>query len=177
MPSANPPLLPAEVLRRVLRTARFDGTSILVVAAAFAFGSAMLHDTHGTIVSLMVAGAGAIELHGAGLLSHGEERGLRWLVTAQIYLMFVMLSYVTYSLHHVDLAGFKHLLRSTAADMGMPTDELRQTAVQSGLTLDDFLRSGYELFYLLVGLATVLFQGAMAVYYARRQPPISQALN
>ena len=181
MASNKPPLLPAEVYRRVLRTARFDGTTILVIATAFAFGSAMLHDVHGTIVSLMVAGAGAIELHGAGILGHREERGLRWLVTAQVYLMFVMLSYVMYSLNHVEIAAFRHLLASTAEDMGMPTDQLRQalaqSVAQSGVTMDEGLRACYEFFYLLVGLATVLFQGAMAIYYARRQPAVAEALK
>jgi hypothetical protein len=181
MASNRPPLLPAEVYRRVLRVSRFDGTTILVIATAFAFGSAMLHDVHGTIVSLMVAGAGAIELHGAGILGHGEERGLRWLVTAQVYLMFVMLSYVLYSLGHVDIAGFRHLLASTADDMGMPRDQLRQalaqSVAQSGVTMEESLRAFYEFFYLLVGLATVVFQGSMAIYYARRQPAIVEALK
>ena len=177
MPSKKPPLLPAEVLKRVLRVARFDGTSVLVVATAFAFGSAVLHDVHGTIVSLLVAGAGAIELHGAGILSHGEERGLRWLVTAQVYLMFVMLTYVMYSLQHVDIAGFRDLLRSTAANMDLPTGDLRQAVAQSGVSMDDFLRASYEFFYLLVGLATVVFQGAMGIYYARRHAAIAQAVR
>jgi len=181
MASNKPPLLPAEVLRRVLRVSRFDGTTILVVAAAFAFGSAMLHDVHGTMVSLMVAGAGAIELHGAGILRHGEERGLRWLVSAQVYLMFVMLGYVMYSMNHVDIDAFRHLLASSAADMGMPVDQLRQqlaqSAAQSGVTMEEGLRACYQTFYLLVGLATVLCQGAMAIYYARRYPAIAEALR
>jgi hypothetical protein len=177
MPSNKPPLLPAEVLRRVLRVARIEGTCVLALATSFAFAAALLHDVHGTFVSLMVAGAGAIELHGAGLLGHGEERGLRWLVTAQVYLMFVMLTYVLYSLQHADIAGFRELLRSTAASLDMPTGDLRQQVAQSGIPMDDFLRSSYQFFYLLVGLLTVVFQGGMAVYFARRHAAISEALR
>jgi hypothetical protein len=59
----------------------------------------------------------------------------------------------------------------------MPTDQLRQQIAASGVSMDDFLRTSYEFFYLLVAAATVAFQGAMAIYYARRQPAIAEALK
>jgi hypothetical protein len=190
MPSPKPPLLPAEILRRMLRTARFDGASILVIAGAFALGSASLHDAGGTGISLMVAGAGAIELHGAGLLRHGEERGLRWLVSSQIYLMLMMLGYVAFSLRHVDLAAIRqlinHMLELLRQYLGPQDSERlipqfmaasRQAIAQAGLTVDDFLRQMYFLIYTVVGLITVLYQGTMAIYYARRQTAVAAALR
>lgn len=176
MKQSRPPLLPSEVLRRMLRVARFNGSCVLALAGICAFVSASYHDVHGTTVSLLVAGAGAIELHGAGLLAHREERGLRWLVSAQVYLMFIMLAYVAYSLQHPDIAGFKRLLAAAASDYSLSTGDLRQAVLQSGMTVDEFLRSTYQLVYLLVGAATVIFQGAMGIYYARRQPAVAKAL-
>ena len=44
-----PPLLPTEVLRRVLRVAHLDGLGLLAVAGAFALVSAGYHDTTGTV--------------------------------------------------------------------------------------------------------------------------------
>ena len=48
----KPPLLPAETLRRVVRTAKFDGTGILVISGAFALASASVHDVTGAEVAL-----------------------------------------------------------------------------------------------------------------------------
>jgi hypothetical protein len=189
MPSPKPPLLPVEIVRRMLRVARFDGTSILVIAGTFALGSASLHDTEGTGISLMVAGAGAIELHGVGLLRHGEERGLRWLVSSQIYLMMAMLGYVAFSLRHVDIDAIRqlisHLLELLRQFLGPQDSETvipqflansRQAIAQAGLTVDDFLRQMYVLIYTVVGVLTVLYQGTMAIYYARRQTAVAAAL-
>jgi hypothetical protein len=151
----------------MLRVARFDGASILVIAGAFALGSATLGDGVGTAISLMVAGAGAIELHGAGLLRHGEERGLRWLVSSQIFLMFVMLGYVALKLRNIDTAPMKPLL----------TDDMRQAIAQAGLTIDEFLHATYVFGYAAIGVLTVLYQGTMAIYYARRQTAVAAALR
>jgi len=63
------------VLRRVLRVAHFDGTCVLTVAGALALASAAYHDFTGTGIGLLVAGAGAIELHGAAMMRHGEIAG------------------------------------------------------------------------------------------------------
>lgn len=166
MPS-RPPLLPAEVLRRMLRVARFDGTSILFIAGGFALGSAVLHDVTGTMISLMVAGAGAIELHGAALLRHGEARGLRWLVSSQLYLLFIMLGFVGSKLSHIDIEPMRALL----------TDDAKAAIAQDGLTVDQFLRMAYVFGYGLIGVLTVLYQGGMAIYYARRQSAVAAALG
>jgi hypothetical protein len=151
----------------MLRVARFDGGSILILAGGFALGSASLHDVPGTAISLMVAGAGAIELHGAGLLRHGEERGLRWLVTSQVYLMVVMLGLVASKLGHIDTTAMRVLL----------TDDARAAIAQDGLTVDEFLHMAYVFGYGSVGAATVLYQGGMAIYYARRRTAVAAALG
>jgi hypothetical protein len=55
-PAMQPPLLPAETLARLLRLAKLDGTSILVISGAFALVSAAMGDRLGALVALMVAG-------------------------------------------------------------------------------------------------------------------------
>jgi len=52
-----PPLLPEETLLRVLRVARLDGLSVLVIAGVFALISALAGDGVGAVVGLLVAGA------------------------------------------------------------------------------------------------------------------------
>ena len=43
----KPPLLPAETLRRVLRVAKMNGSSVLVISGLFALVSAAGHDLTG----------------------------------------------------------------------------------------------------------------------------------
>ena len=55
----QPPLLPAETLVRVLRLAKFDGLSVLLIAGVFALLAATAGDFSGALVGLLAAGAGA----------------------------------------------------------------------------------------------------------------------
>jgi hypothetical protein len=162
----HPPLLPAEALRRTVRLARLDGTTMLALAGVFALASAADKDVTGATVGLMVAGAGAIELHGATLLRGGMARGVNWLVASQLFLMVVVLAYVGLRLAHVDIAPLRGLL----------TDEQRTVLRQAGMTVDSFLMTVYRIAYELVAAATVLYQGGMTLHYLRRRGPIATAL-
>jgi hypothetical protein len=167
--SKTPPLLPAELMRRTLRTAHFDGLSILVLSGLFALVSASAQDKLGTVVGLMVAGAGAIELHGAGLVRHGEFKGMKWLVLSQLYLLATILGFVRYKLGHVDL-GF---LRQAFSYMS--TDQ-KQQLLQPGFTEDESLGAMYSALYYLIALLTIPYQGGMALYYLRRRRAVAAAL-
>lgn len=162
----HPPLLPAEALRRTVRLARLDGTTMLVIAGVFALASASGKDGLGAAVGLLVAGAGAIELHGATLLRAGAVRGVNWLVASQIFLMAVVLGYVGHRLGHVEVGPMRALL----------TDEQRVVIRQAGMTVDTFLTTVYRIVYDGVAVATVLYQGGMALHYLRRRGPIAAAL-
>jgi hypothetical protein len=163
----KPPLLPTEALRRVIRMAHFNGYGVLVVAGAFALGSASTHDTTGTAIGLLVAGAGAMELHGASLVRRGAESGLNWMIGSQFYLMAVVFFYVGMRLHHVDISVLEPYF----------TDEQRQAIAQAGLTTDQFLRGVYVATYAIFGVVTLIYQSAMALYYRRRRPAVSAALR
>lgn len=167
MPALNPPLLPAYALRRVTHIARLDGLGVLTIAGLFALASALLHDEVGTAIGLAVAGAGAIELHGVALLRHGAERGMHWLVGSQILLLVVVLGYVALRLWHVDITAMRPLLSSAQ----------QQVIVQSGLSVDQFLRTVYKATYILVGIATLLYQGGLTIYYQRRRAAVAAALR
>jgi hypothetical protein len=162
----HPPLLPAEALRRTVRLARLDGTTMLALAGVFALASASGKDVTGATVGLLVAGAGAIELHGATLLRHGAARGVNWLVASQLFLLVVVLAYVGQRLAHVDVTSMRVLL----------TEEQRTVIRQAGMTVDSFLATVYRIAYELVAAATVLYQGGMALHYLRRRGSIAAAL-
>jgi hypothetical protein len=108
--SSKPPLLPTEIVARLLRVAHFDGGSVLVLCGVLAIASAWYGDFTGAIIGVLIAGAGAFELHGAGLIKAGEPRGLKWLIASQLYLLGTILSYVGWRLVSYDPAAVRQLL-------------------------------------------------------------------
>jgi hypothetical protein len=166
--SKRPPLLPTEALRRVLRTSRVDGTSMMLIAGVLALAAAASHDLAGTTVGLLVAGAGAVELHGSTLVGHAQPRGMRWLVASQLYLMLVIFGYVFFQSHH---GGFD-IINSHLSD-----DLIQQVATQQGISATQVRRELATELYFLIVLGTVLYQGGMTFYYLRRRPAVEAALQ
>jgi hypothetical protein len=166
----KPPLLPTEVLRRVLRVARFDGISLLGFAGGFALISAYSRDVSGALIGLLVAAAGAIELHGVGLIRSGRN-GMRWLISSQFYLMSVMLAYSGYRLLRPDIAWLLPYMNGDAAE------PIKEAAQQAGVTVEQMLVASVQLIYFCIAAATVLYQGGMIVYYAKRRIAVKAALE
>lgn len=162
----QPPLLPEETLARVYRVARVDGAGILFVAAFFACVAAISGDYLGAIAGLLVAGCGAMELHGTGLLRQGEERSVTWLVGSQFFLLVSILAYCAVRLLSLEIPPIPEELR--------PMVEM--SAAQAKLTVDEYLRTVYRLGLWLVALVSLLYQGGMMLYYLRRRDAVYRAL-
>jgi hypothetical protein len=162
----QPPLLPTEIFQRLLRLAKLDGTGVLFLAGFFALMAAASRDYVGAGIGLLVAAAGAIELHGEDLLRHGQIRGLNWLIASQIYLMAVVLGYCWLRLTHVVIPpvppNFKPLLEMSAQQWRMTTPE--------------YLSMVYRLTFRLLAGLTVAYQGWMAFYYWQRRAAVERAL-
>lgn len=165
----KPPILPSETLRRVQRVARFDGMSVLVVAGGFALLSAASRDVSGAVIGLMIAGAGAIELHGVGLLRAGHN-GMKWLVSSQLYLMGTILAYAGFRILRPDVAWMLPYVTGEAAA------PILQAAQQEGLTVEQLLIGAMSMFYVIVALVTLVYQGGMTLYYVRRRRAVEAAL-
>lgn len=163
----QPPLLPEVTLARVYRLARVDGTGVLVVAGFFAFVSAGSGDYLGAMVGLLVAGAGALELHGAALLRQAEERGITWLVGSQFFLLLSILGYCGVRLLHLELPPVPDELRPV----------LETSAAQIGLGVEEYLERVYRLGLWTVALVSLLYQGGMMLYYLRHSDAVYRALN
>lgn len=167
----QPPKLPSEVLRRVLRVARFDGVSVLSLAGFFALVSAASGDVSGAAFCLLIAAAGAVELHGMGLLRAADRRGMKWLVGSQLYLMSVVLGYVGYRLANPDTDPILKLVKTALA---------APEVLQAGIDPKDFMAEfpgELRLLYLAVAGLTVLYQGGMALYYLGRRAAVEAAVD
>jgi hypothetical protein len=163
----QPPLLPEETLARVLRLARGDGMGVLMVATFFALTSAAMGDFWGAVVWLLVAGAGAIELHGGTLLHDAEPRGLNWLIASQLLFLLVVLGFCALRLTHYDLAPIREAM----------TDEMRASLREANYDEEDFLRLVYTTTYLAMGGVTLLYKSALAFYFFRRRGAVAAALE
>ncbi len=163
----TPPLLPEETLHRVLRVANFNGLSVMAISGMLALAAAATGDYRGAAIGLLVAAAGAIELHGAGLLRAGEARGTQWLIASQPYLLVVVLAYCGLCLSSYDPTVLRQAM----------TSEMRARLAEVGYGEDQFFRMFYVTTYGLLGLGTFVYQGAMTVYYFRRRRAVTAALE
>jgi hypothetical protein len=164
----KPPPLPHEILSRVLAVATFDGRLLMIVAGSLAILHAAAHQPSGALIGVLVAGAGALELHGAGLLRSGDSRGMDWLVRSQLLLLATMLIYAATQLLRPGSEILEELRRSP---------EVRAVLEQSQIPQLQFAQFVNGLVYITVGVVTLIYQGWMALYYHRRRGVVATALD
>ena len=164
---SQPPLLPEETFARVIRLAKSDGFGVLAFSGLFAVLAATGGDSSGAMVGLIVAGAGAVELHGAGLLQAGEGRGMRWLIGSQLFLLVAILGYCALRLVQVELPPIPEEMQSL----------VESSAQQADLPVPDYLLLVYRVSFGFVALAAVIYQGGMTIYYLRRRAAVRQFLE
>ena len=170
----KPPLLPAQTVARMLRVAKFDGTSVLVLCGGLALASAAVGDFTGAFIGVVIAAAGAFELHGAALIQGGHPRGVNWLIGSQLYLLAAILAYVGWRLASYDAEAMRRFL-----DPVFRTPEMQAKFSESGVTEADMLRMWHTMYFIgfrVVGLVTLLYQGGMALYYHRRRAAVAAVL-
>ena len=163
----QPPLLPEEVLVRVLRLARFDGLGALGLGTIFALVSAAGDHFPFAAIGLLAAGAGAVELHGVGLLRQGESRGMNWLIASQPFLLVVIFAYCALRLWLVEMPPLPETLHALVA----------AGAAQWNMSVDDYLRLLNRITYGVLAVTALGFQGGMMIYYLRRKKPVERALT
>jgi hypothetical protein len=175
MAKREPPLTPAETLRRVLRTARIDGLSVLVVSGVFTLWSLAERDWTEAGIGLLICAAGAIELRGRARLVAADPRGLDWLIASQVWLLLVAESYFLWRLQTYDPEMIRHyavpMLRSAAVSPLLAAADL----TEADLLRD--LRSVYTTSYLIAALLFFLIQGGLILRYRRARPAVSAALG
>jgi hypothetical protein len=160
-----PPKLPSEILRRLLKVARFNGMSVIILAGLFTLLSAAELDVSGTIWGVFITAGGVAEVRGVALLK-ARRPGLQWLIGSQLYLMIVILCYVCVRI--VNLAKDPMLA------------EVTSSFKQAGLDMDQMpidLQQLARTSYLAVAALTVLYQGGMAFYYFRRRAAVESAIR
>lgn len=163
----QPPLLPEMVLARVLRLATLDGLGIVIFAGLYAFTCATSGIKIGAVIGLLGAAAGAMELHGAGLLRHGEPRGITWLIASQPFLWCVILAYCGFRLVHFQMPAMTEQLQGMVA----------LSAQQWGMTVEEYAQFANRLICGTLAVVSFFYQGWMTWYYFTRRHAVSRALG
>lgn len=141
--------------------------SVLLVAAFFALLSALVGDFVGAIAGLVIAGSGAMEVHGGTLLNHYDVRGANWLISSQLVCLAGILVYCAVRLFFAPMPPMpddaKAMLAMSAQQWHTTAERLWVASYQGGLMLFAVLSTAY--------------QGGLAIYYARRRRALAQAVQ
>jgi hypothetical protein len=176
----TPPLLPEETLQRVLRVANLDGLSVMGIAGFLTLLSAAAGDYQGAGVGLLVTAAGAIELHGMGLLRAGEKRGMSWVIASQPYLFLVLTIYCVERILAYDPIAMREQMNAILGWLGNgsgDSDSVPQALASGAMFTDQSLKRNYLLGYGLLIVGTLIFQGRMTFFYWQRRAAVAAALE
>lgn len=153
----KPPPTPEAQLQRILRIAKLDGVSLVVIAGISILFS--LGDWFGMAVCVTIVGGGWMELSGRKQLLAGDATGIRRMVKAQLLVLAAIEILCVVNLKQ----GMSPEVREAIAGLDMPE-------------LEPAFRSAFTATYIAVALLTVVYQGGMARYYGKKAGVVRTAL-
>lgn len=171
----QPPLLAEEVLARVLRMAWRNGWSVVIIASIAAVLQASLGQVLVAAAAVLAAGAGAMEVHGGSVLREGDRRGMDWLIRGELLLLGIIWLYCAVRMLNPDLIEVRAAFHASLEFPGMR--ERWAEAQRLGLTEEQYLKAVYHLTYLVLAFVSLIYQGGMVIYYARRRAAVNAALG
>lgn len=157
------PRTPEDQLLRVLRIARTNGLSIVIIAGLGTLFS--IGDWLGMAVGTAIVVGGWMELSGRKQLLRGDAAGVRQLVRSQWVVLGAIEIYCLMKLGFDSDKGVSQELRSLMLEMGVDM-----------VALEPSLRQAFYGTYGAVALLTLVYQGGMARYYSRRAGVVQQAI-
>lgn len=157
------PKTPEEQLQRVLRIARTNGLSVVIIAALGTLIS--LGDWLGMAVGAAIIIGGSMELSGRKQLLRNDAAGIRQLVRSQWVVLAAIELYCLMKLGFDRDHGVSQEMRSALIEMGIDMAQLEPS-----------LRQAFYATYGAVALISLIYQGGMARYYGRRTDVVREAI-
>lgn len=160
---------PDDVLRRVLRLSGINGKSVAIFAGLCALASLAFGDLLGAIVGCFVSFGGITEVRGRNKLRRGDADGMRLLVRAQWLVLGVIWAYAA-----TRIGSFDAMLA-----LENQTPEMQQILTEAGVEtaqLITLVKIVFYVFYSVVMLVSLIYQGGLALYYKHRTPMVQAAL-
>lgn len=160
---------PEEILRRIVRLSGINGWCVALVAGLGGLMSAAFADWIGAATGLAVCTGGILELRGRKQLLGGDASGMGRMFLAQLIVLVTLWVYAAVQLIAFDAA---QLIAELPADIrAMIADaQLEVAQVQQLLTIANFA------LYAAVMLASLVYQGGLAIYYRHRTPTVATVL-
>lgn len=151
-------------LRSVLSISAVDGWSLLLFGGAGTVASLAMVSWIGCVIGALVASAGLLELRGRARIKLGDSKGFNAMITAQLIVLVTLCTYAASKLLNYDEAAV------TTAIMPRLEEALaRQGVSPADFDLHAMIRAVYFATYFAVIVATVLFQGGLALLYNSRR--------
>ncbi|MEO6875626.1 MAG: hypothetical protein ABI222_12475 [Opitutaceae bacterium] len=160
----KPPLTPEEKLKRILRTARMNGLSVVIIAGLGVLIS--IGDWFGMAVGAAIVYGGWTELGGRKQILAGHITGVRLLVRSQWIVLAAIEIYCAVKLGFDRNHGVSPELREAMVDLGIDM-----------AALEPSLRLAFYGTYGAVAAITLIYQGGMARYYGRSSAVVKAALE
>ena len=160
---------PTAVHARVLRLSKINGWSVAIISGLGALVSLLFGDLFGCAIGALVLWGGITEIKGNHKLRRKDIDGMRLLVWAQLMVLGVIWVYAASSLGSFD-AEFA---------LSNQTPEMQQILTDAGVDtaeLTTLIRLIFYVFYGVVMVVTLIYQGGLALYYRRRTPFVQEAL-
>ena len=160
---SKPPPTPEDQLKRILRIAKTNGLSVVIIAA---IGTVLsLGDWLGMAVGVAIIIGGRMELSGRKQLLANDATGVRGLVRSQWVVLGAIELYCLIKLIFDTNHDVSPELRSAMTDLGIDM-----------AAMEPSLRLAFYGTYLAVALFTLVYQGGMARYYGRRAGVVREAI-
>ncbi|MEO6993363.1 MAG: hypothetical protein ABI273_07020 [Lacunisphaera sp.] len=159
-----------KAMKRVLRISRFNGWSVIIIAALGALITLAMGDISGMAVGVLIAVAGWMEVRGHKLLKKRNPDGMKALVRSQMFLLAIILVYCATRLGSFD----------SGAVLGNVTPDMESMLKEAGINKADvvpMVRTAFFAGYGIFALLTLFYQGGMALYYRAKTPLVLEALR
>ena len=181
VPAMKTPRPPAEVLRRVLRTSRKNGWSVAIFAVLSFLISLFTGGLLGLGMGLFIIVGGVMEILGYRKLRRRDPDGMTLLVRSQLVVLGAVWVWAVPSLLSFD-AGYLQdqvipNMREILAASGMNLDSVLGQVGLSTNQIVPLVRLFFVVLYGSIMLATLLYQGGMALYYHHRIAAVEEALR
>lgn len=160
---------PAAKLRKL---GVWHGLSIAIFSGLCTIAALVLQSWAGVLVGFLVTLCGVLEYRGGKLVSEHPLQARRYLAGAQGLLFLVLASYCLWASQHIDVQAL--LQNEQFRAQVMP--QLR-AAHMSYEDLQQMLEKVSGLFYAVVVLVSLVYQGGLALHYWRNSGKVAKTVT
>lgn len=168
--TAPQPTPAQRTLQWITGLSRMNGWSVVILAGLGGLLALVLGDWLSIGLAGLVGWFGWLEVKGSRMLKQCDPAGMKWLVRSQMLLLALILAYCASRLGSYDAEG-------ALANL---TPDMEAALKEAGLNRADIAPLVHQMFlalYISVAVASILYQGGLALYYRRKTPVVTEALT